>query len=233
MTPPAAAEDLGALIVHTLLEPDLNDERVVAGIETARRYGVGVVMVRPCDIDLTVRSLQGSAVRPGAACGFPHGSQNTATKLFEARDLLRRGAKEIEAVIGISRLLSREFQHVQTELLQLAESCHKEGARLTVVLETGYLTHELKVIACSCCERAEVDFVSPATGFGPSGYTVEDLQLLRRHLPEEVGIVAAGGIRTLDQVLELRDLGCARIATNATAAILDEWKSRQAATPTI
>ncbi len=226
----AAPEDLAAALDHALLEPDLDDERIVAGVQEARRYGVESVTVRPCDIDLAVRSLQGSAVRAGAVCGFPHGGQNTAVKLYEARDLLRRGARDIAAVIGISRLLSREFQHVQTELLQLSESCHAERGRLTVILESGYLTDELKVIACACCERAEVDFVAPATGFGPAVDLAVELSFLRRRLPEEIGL-QAGGIRSLDQALALREAGCARISTPTPGAILDEWKSRQAATP--
>jgi deoxyribose-phosphate aldolase len=229
MTRPAGYEDLAALLDHSLVDPTLDDERVVEGIATARRYAVAAVTVRPCDIDLAVRTLQGASVRAAAVCGFPHGSQNTATKLFEARDLLRRGAREIEVAIGVSKLRSREFQHVQTELLQMSESCHREGAALKVILETAYLTDELKVIACACCERAEVDFVCTATGFAPAGDAAADLKLLRKHLPEEIGLKAAGGIETLDQVLELQELGCARIGTTATATILEEWKARLAA----
>jgi deoxyribose-phosphate aldolase len=220
MTPPAA------LLDYPLLAPGLTDEQVVAGIELAKRYGIASVTVRPCDIDLAIRSLQGSSVIPAAVCGFPYGFQNTATRLFEARDLVRRGAREIAAVIGISRLLSREFQHVQSDLLQLAESCHRESARLTVILETGYLTDELKVIACACCERAEVDMVCPSS----AGYMLADLQLLRQHLPEETSIQAAG-IETLDQFLELQTLGCARISTTVPAAILDEWAARETPAP--
>ena len=215
MTPDPSAS-LASLLDLPLLAPDLADEPVVAGIETAKRYGIASVTVRPCDIDLAIRSLSGSSVIPAAVCGFPHGSQNTATKLFEARDLLRRGAKEIAAVIGTSRLLSREFQHVQTELLQLAESCHRESAHLTVILETGYLTDELKVIACACCERAEVDAVCPSA----AGYTLADLKLVRQHLPEEVALHAAG-VQTLDEALELQSLGVSRLSTSAVQSILD------------
>lgn len=224
----ATYEDLAQLIEHSLIKPELSDEQVVEGIELAKRYGVAGVRVRPCDIDLAVRTLHGSQVKAGSVAGFPHGSQTTATKLYETRDLLRRGAREIDMVISISKLISREFQHVQTELLQMSEICHKEGALLKVILETGYLTDEQKIIACRCCERAEVDFVETSTGFGPSGYTVEDLRLLRKHVPEEIGVKAAGGLRTVDQVLEAYALGCTRIGTTATAAILDEWKARLA-----
>ena len=223
---PATYEDLARLIDHPLVQPNLTDVQVMAGLEMAKRYGIACVSVRPCDIDMAVRTLQGSSVKPGAVCGFPHGSENTATKLYEARDLLRRGAREIDMVIAISKMLSREFQHVQMELLQISELCHKEGAILKVILENAYLTDELKIIACRCCERAEVDFVKTSTGFAPSGYTMEDVRLMRKHLPEEIGVKAAGGIRTVDEVLALREAGVTRIGTGSTEQILDEWKTR-------
>ena len=195
-------EELAGSLDYALLQPQLTDEQVVAGLKRARTYGISRVTVRPCDIDLVVRSLQGSTILPHSACAYPHGSQNTATKLYEARDLLRRGAKGIEMVIGVSKLLSREFQHVQTELLQMAEACHKEGATLTVMLETGYLTEELKIIACRCAERAEADFVATAVP--------EDVALLHKHLPEEVG-VKAWSIGTLDQAQTAVEAGAARL----------------------
>ena len=226
MLPLTTCEALAQLIDHPLVRPDLTDEQVIEGLELAKRYRISSVSVRPCDIDLAVRTLEGSSVKPGAVCGFPHGSANTATKLYEARDLLRRGAREIDMVIAISKLLSREFQYVQMELLQISELCHKEGALLKVILENAYLTDELKIIACRCCERAEVDFVKTSTGFAPSGYTLPDIALMRKYLPEEIGVKAAGGIRTVDQVLEVYQAGCTRVGTTSTAAILDEWKAR-------
>jgi deoxyribose-phosphate aldolase len=224
--PLATYEDFAALIDHSLVKPELTTSQVVEGLDLAKRYRTASVSVRPCDIDLAVRTLGGTPVKPGSVSGFPHGSQNTATKLFETRDLLRRGAQEIDMVIAISKLLSREFQHVQTELSQMSEACHKEGAVLKVILETAYLTDELKIIACRCCERAEVDFVKTSTGFAPSGYTLDDLKLMRKYLPEEIGIKAAGGLRTVDDVLAVYEAGCSRIGTTSTAAILDEWKAR-------
>ncbi len=214
------------MIDHSAVMPDLTNVQVVEALEMAQARGISSVSVRPCDIDLAVRILESSSIRPASVCGFPHGSQTTSTKLYETRDLLRRGAKEIDMVVGISKLLSREFQHVQTELLQMAEACRKEGAILKVILETAYLTDELKIIACRCCERAEVDFVRNSTGFAPSGNAMADLTLLRKYLPEEIGIEAAGEIHTLDQVLEAYAAGCSRFATTSTAAILDDWKSR-------
>jgi deoxyribose-phosphate aldolase len=229
--PPDTYDGLAGMIDHSLVRPELTGVEVMEGLELANRYHIACVSVRPCDIDLAVRTLQGSSVRPGSVAGFPHGSQTTATKLYETRDLLRRGAREIDMVIAISKLLSREFQHVQMELLQMSELCHKEGAILKVILENAYLTDELKIIACRCSERAEVDFVKTSTGFAPSGYTIEDVKLMRKHLPGEIGVKAAGGLRTVDQVLEVCAAGCSRIGTTSTAAILEEWKARLAGSP--
>ncbi|HLK64891.1 MAG TPA: deoxyribose-phosphate aldolase [Bryobacteraceae bacterium] len=227
--PLVSYDDFAKLIDHTLLKPDLAMAHVVEELELAKRYGVASVTVRPCDIDLAVRTLGNGLVKAGSVSGFPHGSQSTATKLFETRDLLRRGAKEIDLVIAIAKLVSREFQHVQSELSQMSEACHKEGAILKVTLETAYLTEELKIIACRCCERAEVDFVKTSTGFAPSGYTADDVRLLRKYLPEEIAIEAEGGFRTVAEILPAYEGGCAKIATTATAAILEEWKARLAA----
>jgi deoxyribose-phosphate aldolase len=229
--PLTTLQDLAQMIDHALVKPELTDVQVVEGLELAKRCHVACACVRPCDIDLAVRILEGSPVRPAAVSGFPHGSQNTATKLYETRDLLRRGAKEIDMVAAVSKLLSREFQHVQTELLQMSELCHKEGAILKVILENAYLTDELKIIAYRCAERAEVDFVQASTGFAPADAAIDDWKLMRKHLPEEIGIKAVG-LRTVDQVLEAYAAGCSRMGTDSTAAILEEWKARLAASTT-
>jgi deoxyribose-phosphate aldolase len=225
--PPAAYEHVAGLIDHTLLGPALTSVEVIEGLELARRSKVASATVRPCDVEVAVRALEGSPVKPGSVVGFPHGSQSTAVKLYEARDLLRRGAREIDAVIAISRLLSREFQYVQTELQQMADACHKEGAILKAIFETAYLTDELKIIACRMAERTGVDIIAASTGFAPSGGTIEDLLLLRRHAPGTIGVKAEGA-STLDQVLEARQAGATRIGVTQTAAILKDWKARLA-----
>src|SRR5690242_4340267 len=120
-------ESLAKMIDHSLLRPELTDEQVIAGCELAKRYRVASVCVRPCDVELAVRALSGSDVAPASVAGFPHGSTTTAVKLYEIRDALRRGAREVDMVLNIPRLLSRQFQYVETELLQAAEECHKQG----------------------------------------------------------------------------------------------------------
>lgn len=235
MTPPTQVENrpplttyegLAKMIDHSLLRPELTDEQIVANCELAKRYQVMSVSVRPCDVDLAVRQLSGSGVTVGSVAGFPHGTTTTAVKLYEIREVLRRGAKEVDMVLNIPRLLSRQFQYIETELLQAAEECHKQGALLKVIFENAYLTDELKIVACRISTRAGVDFVKTSTGFAPSGCTLDDLKLMRAHTPEHVGVKAAGGVRTLDKALEVYQAGCSRIGATATAAILDEWKAR-------
>ncbi|MCU1258340.1 MAG: deoxyribose-phosphate aldolase, partial [Bryobacterales bacterium] len=121
-------------------------------------------------------------------------------------------------------LLSRQFQHVETEILQMSEACHKESAKLKVIFETAYLTDELKIVAARICSRAEADFVQTATGFGPTP-SASDLELLRKHLPEDMGVKASFAIDTLEHALAAIDLGAVRIGTAATAQILDAWKA--------
>jgi len=223
-------EDLAKMIDHSLVRPELTDDEVRAGCELALRYDTATVTVRPSDVELAVRIVVGSAVKVGSVAGFPHGSSTTAVKLYEARDVLRRGAREIDMVLNISKLRAREFQFVETELLQMAETCHKEGALLKVIFENAWLTDELKIVACRICGRAGVDFAKTSTGFAPSGYTLRDLQLMRAHLPLEVSLKAAGGVRTLEQAKEVCQAGCTRIGATATAAILDAWKAELSGT---
>jgi deoxyribose-phosphate aldolase len=221
-------EELAKMVDHSLVRPELSDDDVAEGCELARRYGVASVSVRPSDVDAVVRRLGGSDVAIGSVVGFPHGSSNTAAKLYELRDLLRRGAREIDMVINIGKMISRQFQYIESELLQAAQSCHETGAVLKVILETAYLTEDLKVIACKIAKRTDVDFVKTSTGFAPAGYTPEDVRLLVRLCGDRVKVKAAGGVRTLDAALQVYELGCARFGATQTASILDAWKARLA-----
>ena len=129
-------------------------------------------------------------------------------------------------VLNIGKLRSRAFQYIETELLQMAEACHQQGALLKVIFENAYLTDELKIVACRICNRAGVDFAKTSTGFAPTGYTVADLRLMRKHLPADIGIKAASGVRTLETALEVYAAGCSRFGATRTASILDAWKAR-------
>jgi deoxyribose-phosphate aldolase len=222
-------EQLAKLIDHSLVRPDLTDEHIATGCRLAAEYQVSSVSVRPSDVDFAIRQLSGSGVALGSVSGFPHGSQTTAAKLYETRDLLRRGVREIDMVINIGKLLSRQFQYVESEIQQMADTCHEQGAILKVILENAFLTDELKIVACRICTRARADFVKTATGFAPSGYSARDLALMRQHSGPDVRIKAAGGVRSLEKALEVYQLGADRIGATATAVILDAWKLQLAA----
>ncbi len=227
--PLASYEELAKMIDHSLLRPELTEEQVAEGCRIARQYNVATVTVRPADVDLAVRWMEASGVPVGSVAGFPHGDSTTAAKLYEARDLLRRGAREIDMVLNIGKLISRQFQYVETELLQMADACHEAGAILKVIFENAYLTDELKIVACKISTRAGVDFVKTSTGFAPTGATIEDLRLMRRCVGPEVRVKAAGGVRTLDKAIEVCQVGCARFGATATVKILEDWKARLAA----
>ncbi len=218
--------DLAKMIDHSLLRPELGDEQVLEGCRVAREYNVASVTVRPSDVDAAVRWMEGSGVPVGTVAGFPHGSQTTATKLYEARDLIRRGAREVDMVINIGKLISRQFQYIETELKQMADACHEAGAILKVIFENAYLTDELKIVACRISTNAGVDFVKTSTGFAPTGATIEDLKLMRAHSGPNVRVKAAGGVRTLEKAIEVHEVGCSRFGATATIAILEAWKKQ-------
>ncbi len=219
-------EDLARRWDHAMVRPELADEDIAAGCEMAESYGIACVSVRPTDVELAARLLGGTRVAVGSVVSFPHGGATTAVKIYETRDLLRRGAKEIDMVINIGKLRSRQFQYIESELLQVSKACHESGALLKVILETAYLAEDLKVVALKICKRCEVDFVKTSTGFGGAGWTAADLTLMKRVLKGECGIKAAGGIDTLETALEAYGLGADRIGSTKTAAILDQWRKR-------
>ena len=226
--PLATYEQLAKMIDHSLLKPQLSEEQVIEGCEIASKYNVANVTVRPSDADLAVSLMKGAGIPVGSVVGFPHGSSTTSVKLYETRDLLRRGVKEIDMVINIGKMISRQFQHVETELRQMAETCHEEGAIVKVIFENAYLTDELKIIACRISKRTGVDFSKTSTGFAPSGATIEDLRLMYKHCAPEVQVKAAGGVRTMERAVEVYEAGCTRFGATATVAILDAWKQRLA-----
>src|SRR5690348_5725779 len=126
--PLATYESLAKMIDHSLVRPELTEADIVEGCRLAKSYGVASVCVRPSDVDAAVREMGGSGIPVGTVVGFPHGSSTTSVKLYEARDLLRRGAKEIDMVLNIGKLRSRAFQYIEAELLQMADTCHQQGA---------------------------------------------------------------------------------------------------------
>ena len=176
--PRLSYEDIAGMMEHPVLRPEFSEEEVHTGCEIARQYHIAAVTVRPSDVDLAVSWMRGSDVAVASIVSYPHGSSTTSAKLYETRDLLRRGVTEIDTVINLGKMISRQFQYVEMELQQMAEACHEGGAVLKVAFENGYLTEDLKTIACKIVKRAEADYARTSTPFGPLPYS----QIGRAHV---------------------------------------------------
>ena len=220
--------DVAKTIDHSLLKPELDDAAVEAGCRLAVKYDVASVCARPRDVERARDLLAGSAVAVGTVIGFPHGSSKTETKVFESRLALQNGARELDMVIDIGALISGNDGYVLEQIAAVVEVAHGQGALVKVILENAYLTDDQKVRGCHLVEAAGADFVKTSTGFAPTGATIEDLKLMRRSVSPKIGVKAAHGIRTLDALLEVLEIGVTRVGATQTAAMLDEFKARKA-----
>jgi deoxyribose-phosphate aldolase len=171
--------------------------------------------------------LAGTDVKVGTTIGFPHGNHATETKVFEARQALADGATELDMVLQIGALKSGRDEDVQADIAAVVEVAHAAGAIVKVIFENAYLTDDEKIRACRLTEAAGADFVKTSTGFAPTGATHDDLRLMREHTSAHIQVKAAGGVRTLDALLAVMELGVTRIGATATATILDDFRSRK------
>ena len=233
MTAPITVEtvterQLAKTIDHSLLKPELDDAFVAAGCRLAAEYDVASVCVRPADVKRASAILVGTAVATGTVIGFPHGSSTTATKVFEARDALANGATELDMVIQIGALRSGRDQDVRDDVAAVVRIAHEAGAIVKVILENAYLTDDEKERGSRLVEAAGADFVKTSTGFAASGATHEDLALMRRVVSDHVQVKAAGGVRTLDDLVAVMNLGVTRIGATQTKPILDDFRARRA-----
>lgn len=215
-------------IDHSLLRPELDDAFVEAGCELAARYDVASVCVRPVDVRRAAAILAGTDVKVGTTVGFPHGNHETEIKMMEAVHALRSGAQELDMVLQVGALKSGRDQDVHDDIKVIAEIAHAAGALLKVIFENAYLTDEEKVRACRITEAAGGDFVKTSTGFAPSGATHDDLRLMRASTSPHIQVKAAGGVRTLDALIDVMNLGVTRIGATATEAIILDFRARSA-----
>ena len=220
--------DIAKTIDHSLLRPELDDTFVEDGCRLAARYDVASVCVRPADVVRARAILAGTDVAVGTTVGFPHGNQLTATKVFEAQRALADGATELDMVIQIGALKSGRDADVQADIAAVVEVAHAAGAIVKVIFENAYLTDDEKIRACHLTEAAGGDFVKTSTGFAPTGATHDDLRLMRANTSAHIQVKAAGGVRTLDALLDVMALGVTRVGATATATIIDEFRARKA-----
>ncbi len=215
------------MIDHSLLRPELTIDDVLAGCALAARYDVASVCVKPADVALAAKALTGTGVLVGTVVGFPHGSSTPEVKATEARAALADGAHELDMVLNIGRLRSGDDDAVADDLAAVIEVARPAGAVVKVIFENAYLTEEEKVRACRLSERAGADFVKTSTGFAPTGATLADVRLMRANVSPAVSVKAAGGVRTLDVLLEFVAAGAVRFGATTTAAILDDLAARR------
>jgi len=235
------------MIDHSLLHPTMTDEELEAGCAVAARYKVASVCIKPYAVARAVELLHGSDVKVGCVIGFPHGASRTEVKRFETELACRDGAVEIDMVVNIGKALSGDWKYVEHDVQAVCDEAHRHDAKVKVILENDYLAQggagldgdAFKAELCRICEAAGADWVKTSTGYGfvkqpdgsynYKGATEADLTLMRASCSEKVQVKAAGGVRDLDGLIKVRDLGGTRCGATATAAMLDEYRRREAA----
>ncbi len=222
-------ERVAKTIDHSLLRPELTLDDVMEGCAIAARYEVASVCARPTDVRTCRDLLAGSGVVVGTVIGFPHGAHATETKVFEAERATADGAVELDMVINIGWLRSGEDDRVEADIRSVTEAAHAGGAIVKVILENAYLTKDEIVRGCQAVERAGAEYVKTSTGFAPSGATLDDLRLMRASVSPSVKVKAAGGVRTLDALIEVMNAGADRCGATRTAEMLDEFRARKTA----
>jgi len=218
--------DIAGMFDHSLLQPVLTDAEMDAGCRVAREYGVASVCIKPYYVRRAAELLTGSGVAVGTTIGFPHGGHLPAVKVFEAERAMDDGARELDMVVNVGKVLGRDWAYVGDDIRGVVAAAHKRGALVKVIFENCFLQDEHKERLCQICGEVGADFVKTSTGYGDSGATDHDLALMRRCSPPQVRVKAAGGVRGFDRVLAVRALGVSRIGAKATKAILDECKAR-------
>jgi deoxyribose-phosphate aldolase len=218
--------DIAKMLDHSLLQQTLTDADLEQGCLLAREYDVASVCIKPYGVRRAAPLLAGSAVAVGTTVGFPHGGHVTAVKVAEAEQAMADGARELDMVVNIGKVLSKDWRYVADDVRAVVEAAHRRGALVKVIFENCFLADEHKEQLCRLCGEVGADFVKTSTGYGATGATDEDLRLMRRCSPPRVQVKAAGGVRTFDRLLAVKALGVTRVGATATRAILDECKAR-------
>ena len=239
-------EQLAKMIDHSLLHPTMTDQELEDGCRLAAKYGVASVCIKPYAVKRAAELLKGSGVFVGAVIGFPHGNSCTESKRYETELACRDGAAEIDMVINLGKALSGDWEYVERDVKAVCDEAHQRGAKVKVIFENDYLTQggaglssdDFKKKLCQLCERAGADWVKTSSGYGfvkqadgsynYQGATEHDLTLMRASVSAKVQVKAAGGVRGLDGLIKVRDLGASRCGATATAAMLDDYRRREA-----
>ncbi|WP_339727321.1 deoxyribose-phosphate aldolase [uncultured Gimesia sp.] len=223
--------DIAKMIDHSLLKPTLTTEELEAGCQLALTYDVASVCIMPFYLKRCAELLRVSSVKASTTIGFPHGGHTKYVKQIEAELAVADGCEELDMVVNLSRVLSGEWKYVADEIEGVTKIAHQAGQKIKVIFENCYLADEHKIELCRICGELGVDWVKTSTGYGTGGATMEDLKLMRAESPPEVQVKAAGGVRTLDKLLEVRAIGVSRVGASATQSILEDCRARLGLAP--
>ena len=218
--------DIAKMIDHSLLNPTLAEPALDEGIQIALQYDVASVCILPYALKRCAEALADSKVMASTTIGFPHGGHATAVKVAEAKQALADGGQELDMVVNISQVLSGDWDYVKDDIAAVVDCTHAQGQKVKVIFENCYLNDEQKIRLCEICGQVGADWVKTSTGYGTGGATIEDLTLMRANSPETVQVKAAGGVRDLDKLLQVRALGVTRVGATRTIEMLEECKRR-------
>ena len=232
-------QEIAKMIDHSLLHPTMDDQTLKDGIELARKHDVASVCIKPYAVKMAAEMLEGSDVLVGTVIGFPQGNSRIDVKVFETERAIEDGADEIDMVVNIGKVLSGDWDYIDAEIASVAAVTKKHGATLKVIFENDFLPDDkFKIKLCEICNNHQVEFVKTSTGYGfvkqadgsynYRGATHPDLQLMRKHADPNIQVKAAGGVRTLEDTLKVRELGVTRIGATATEAILGAIEGEEA-----
>ena len=217
---------LAKYIDQTLLKPFVSDETMRAFLEECRKYGFAMAAINSAPVSFAAKILQGSGVHVGAAISFPLGQTTLEVKCFETRSAIVEGADEIDYVINQTRLKSGDWAYIEHEMRSITEICHEQNRLCKVIFENCYLTDDEKKRLCEVAVRVRPDFIKTSTGFGAGGATLQDVRLMKSIVGNEIGVKAAGGIRTLEDALAFIQAGATRIGTSAGVKLLQEFQEK-------
>jgi deoxyribose-phosphate aldolase len=217
-----SSADLAKVIDHSILKPELTEKDVHREIETAIKWNVASVCVMPCYLPFTVGRLKGTSIYPSTVAGFPLGYGGLVEKLFCVRSAIHAGAREIDYVINISNVRSEKWKEVEHEIESATYDCHKHDVKIKIIFENCYLTDSQKIRLTQICSSFNVDWVKTSTGFGTSGATLFDIELMVKYATGITQVKAAGGVRTFDVMMALVNAGISRCGCTATEAVLQE-----------
>jgi deoxyribose-phosphate aldolase len=217
-------QTIAKTIDHSLLKPEMTRDEVAAGCAIAKKYDVASVCCKPSDVRFCAELLKGTDVEIGTVVGFPHGSSTTQTKVFETQKAIIDGATEIDMVMNIGLLKSGELSEVEQDIAAVVDAA--SGKMVKVILENAYLTDDEKVKACQIVEKAGGHYVKTSTGYAPTGATLEDVRLMKNSVSAKIKVKSAGGVRTLDALIDMLDAGVTRSGATTTSVMLDEYVTR-------